>query len=35
MTPEQFLATGTTLKWLLGLAWLVTRSASALGWTVW
>jgi len=23
MTPEQFLATGTTLKWLLGLAWLM------------
>ncbi len=23
MTPEQYLATGTTLKWLLGLAWLL------------
>ncbi|HVJ68701.1 MAG TPA: proton-conducting transporter membrane subunit, partial [Caulifigura sp.] len=23
MTPEKFLATGTTLKWLLGLAWLM------------
>ena len=23
MTPETFLATGTTLKWLLGLAWLM------------